>query len=285
MATGFWADSGNPAAYKRSDIWDTDYGQKAYNSYNDYTGRMKKFGTQYLSGRNPLSHLASRVKTDFDKIGNKYGGIGRWGAGYAAPDDPAVGGYMNNLRGGRYNMLNDYSKSMANAGVSAGRGGFGVSGGSPIDSRARLEAMQTGARQYGDDYSKSMDWAGNLYGGIKDLYSKGLDTQLGALTAAGNIGVNLADAERQGIAGANSMFGMRREDFNADRANQMAWEQGRPGREREQADWEYQRRLQQLQQEKGFREQALMDDAYLSGPDYRTNIAQLMRLRRGGLGG
>lgn len=242
MSTGFWDNAGDPAGYARSPKWDTDWGRKAYSSYDNYTNRMKDYGTNYANGTDPLSQVGSRLMGQANTLSNQFGGIGRWGTGIAAPDDPMVGGYMANLRGGTYDTLNDYSKAMANAGIAAGRGGFGVAGGTPADSAARAEAMQTGARSYGDNYSKAMDWTKTAYGNLSNLYGNLTGNAVNAYSKAGDLGLGYAGAERAGIEGQNNMFAMRAGDYDADRAAQQAWAAGQNARMRDQITWEQQQR-------------------------------------------
>lgn len=237
-----YIDYGNPAGYTRSSLWDTDWGKKAYGSYNGYTQRMANAGTSYRNGNNELSQFGRSLASNRASLGNQYGGYSKWASGVAGPNDPIVGQYEENIAGRQRNDIDDLVKRTAGAGVAASRGGFGVAGGPAADSLLRQGGMDTIARGASDRYDQALGYTNKLYGGLADAYSKSLDAELGAYSKAGDLGLGYAGAELQGIGGQNQMFGMRREDYTGDQAAQQAWQAGRQAREREQMTYEQQLR-------------------------------------------
>lgn len=281
-------DLGNPAGYKRSDIWNADYGKQAYGSYDNYTSRMKQRGNMYASGQDPLSGFARRIGGQIQGLGNQYGGINRWGARSAAPDDPILGGYMANIQGQQRNDINDATRAVAGAGIVGSRGGYGTAGGPAVDSMLRQGGMNSIARGASDRYDKAMGYAKDLYGGIADTWGQGINAQLGAYSKAGDLGLGYAGAERQGIEGQNQMFGMRREDLGADQAAQQAWGAGYGDRVRQRQMAEQQMRDAQQQRDQQQTLQQMTRQSYLGAPNtgyspYEDEFARGEYLKQKGL--
>ena len=144
------------------------------------------------------------------------------------------------------------------------------------------------ARGASDRYDKAMGYAKDLYGGIADTYGQGLNAQLGAYSKAGDLGLGYAGAEAQGITGQNQMFGMRREDYGADRAAQQAWDAGTGARTRERMAWEQQQIDAQRQRDKQQSLDQMMRQSYLGAPNigyspYEDDFARAEYLKQKGL--
>jgi hypothetical protein len=149
-----------------------------------------------------------------------------------------MGAGMANLRGGQQNLLQEGVGQMANAGVAAGRGGFGVTGGTNPEASAQQAMMKSLADKYGSNY---MDIAGLLNnsagiassnaGNYANAYSKILGDYLGA-------GQGLTGQQLQAISGKNASqtdwrnqagaaYGQDVQDYNQQVAGapQRAWQE------------------------------------------------------------
>lgn len=278
-----WSD---PNLYRgaNSAKWNTDWGKEAYNArpYEAYTQQQQNWKNQYLSGNSPLGEYARGIGNQIAGLGNQYGGFNRWGAGYAAPNDPTVKGYMSNLGSGRGAMLSDVARRFAGASVASNRGGYGVTGGWSPDQSARRDAMDTLSRGYSDDYSKAMDWTGKLYGGLTDAWRTGIDAQARALEAQANTGVALGNQQLQGLKYgtdyATDMLGRRASDWDKD------VEYDRSGWAREQAMLKAQFERQQQQEairQAANRQQLLNQAIPLWGPNQELNWVERLRAEAG----
>jgi hypothetical protein len=120
--------------------------------------------TQQISGL--LSELAKSLRGS----ALAGGGASSLGTHVAAPTDPEVQSYMAHLLGGQRNMLADYVRRAAGAGIK--RGGLNVRGGPALDSSLHHMAMQSLASGYEDRFQDAMNY--NKY--LKDaLYSQYTD--------------------------------------------------------------------------------------------------------------
>jgi hypothetical protein len=88
----------------------------------------------------------------------------------ARPDDPEVGGYMAHVLGGQRNLLDDYVRRTAGAGIK--RGGLNVRGGPALDSALHHSAMSALATGYADRFREAMSYnkqqKAQLYSQYKD---------------------------------------------------------------------------------------------------------------------
>lgn len=275
---------GDPSQYKQSDLWNTPWAQQALNnkSMANYANQMGQQSANYLSGNNPLGRMAdtygqqsanymngnNRIANTANTMGGYasklFGSLmdapGGWGSsggswsGYGSPNDPRIAGHMANLRGGTQNLLDDYVKRTANAGVASSRGGMGVAGGTPLDAQLRQQQMGTLAKGYGDNYSKAMDWTfqadslnnsrnSSLASALSSILGTQMQGELGAgrlgadlaglqsntALGAGRLGVDLAGLQYKGLEGQNAwdlpLLMQRAQDYRTDANNQMNWAQ------------------------------------------------------------
>ena len=262
-----WESWGDPSQYKRSDYWDTQAGKDQYGNYDDFIKRMRSQSENYLNGNNPLSAAAKRIGGTINNLGSDVGGFARFSKGVPMPNDPLLGGYMSNIRGEQLNDIGDMTRGVAGAGVAAGRGGFGVAGGSPVDSLLRQGGMNTVARGAADRYRQAMDYGTKMYGNLSDMYKDLTGAQINALSSAGNIGLGLAGQEKSGLDSRGMVYDARRQDFGADQAAQQAWQAGRQQRTREELDWEQQQRDAQYARQQMMNRQSALRKATYGAPN------------------
>jgi hypothetical protein len=118
--------------------------------YNQAGNYAQKFLNMNLSA-NPLA--SGGVLSDPSKF------RASWGGGQQVnPNDPNIGGFLNNLSGGQYRAAQQAASKVANAGVAAGRGGYGVAGGISPASTYAQNAIQSAANNYGQNYSQAVNW-------------------------------------------------------------------------------------------------------------------------------
>lgn len=148
-----------------------------------------------------------------------------WGAEGWSPGHRDMAPGMNELRGGTQNMLDAGVRSMAGAGVTAGRGGFGVGGGVGPEASAQQALIKQLAGQYGNDY---MGIAGLINDSARNrgsLMSSALGagaSMTGSLLNAGGQQGDLAYKNRMGLQGGRNewLAGMSEENAaNTDRYN------------------------------------------------------------------
>lgn len=261
-----WEGQGDPAAYKRSDYWNTQAGKDLYGNYDDYIRRMKQNSQNYLTGNNPLSSAAGAIGAKLKGLGAGVGGFSRFAGGAPMPDDPILGGYMRNIQGEQRNDIDELTSRTASAGVAAGRGGFGVAGGGYADSVLRQGGMESIARGAADRYDKAMGYGTNLYGGLSDMYKSLSGDQINALSAAGNIGLGLAGNEKGALDSRAGVYDSRRQDYGTDMAAQQQWQAGRQGRMQQEMEWEQQQRDAQYQRQQGMNQENALRRATYGAP-------------------
>jgi hypothetical protein len=168
--------------------------------------------------------------------------MAKFGINAYNPLDPTsraqMGAGMANLRGGQQNLMQQGVGQMANAGVAASRGGFGVTGGTNPEASAQQAMMKQLAGQYGSDYTtiagllnNSAGIASSNAGNYANAYSKILGDYLGAgqgltgqqLQAISGKGASM-DRYRGEAAGA---YGQDVQDYNQQVAGapERAWQE------------------------------------------------------------
>jgi hypothetical protein len=187
-------------------------------------------------------------------FGGGDGGYAAWGKSAPLPNDPLVGGYMENLGAGSAGLMNNYIDRAANAGPS--RGGMNVAGASDPASVMQMQALKNLSGDYRNNYSQAMDWATKYYGGEADnwktasnLLNSMLGTQLSGLNSQAGFDTHLYDTEntntQRGIDYARSVAdrnaGWGREDVVDTRnyargAADRAWQERQ--RAQQQAAWD-----------------------------------------------
>ena len=83
--------------------------------------------------------------------------LGQMGQGWRqfSPNDPMIGQFQSNMMGGLRNSMDQYTGQAANAGVAAGRGGYGVAGGTPQAAMLSRQGTQAIAGQYPQIYGQA----------------------------------------------------------------------------------------------------------------------------------
>ena len=112
------------------------------NPWKDPTGGM---GQQFLNRKPQM--------TAQDLMGASQGyasQLGQMGQGWQqfGPNDPRTGQWMKNITGGMQNTMQQNANQQANAGVAAGRGGYGVAGGTPMSSQLARQSTESIAGLY-----------------------------------------------------------------------------------------------------------------------------------------
>lgn len=195
-----------------ADFTKTAMGNAAATPYADFI--KKAYGSQAQANATSAAYNAKQPADPFgaegvlgskDAFGNAFGY-----SGYGDINSPWSQGqlrtHMANLAGGEQNAIDQYTKNAANAGVTAGRGGFGVTGGASPEAQLQQNAMRTLGNIYGQNYGQSMEYLkssadsmdrqaaamANLYG---NLYNTNAQTGLGYA----NLGLGYSNQALQGL--------------------------------------------------------------------------------------
>lgn len=217
-----YSDPNNPQASTSGQLSDFWKNQSYSNPYAKFTKKAGQRSDQMFS--------AARAMNPGTLFNDPASFRARFGFKSLNPNDPQLGQWMANLQGGVNNQADASARQFANAGVAAGRGGFGVAGGVSADAAARQEAVQKAAEMYGQNFDRSVGYmrdSANLEnstaGAMASLYGNVYNTNV-------NAGENLLGQEFQGTkAGAddfNSRLNQIFQAYSTDTANANRLKEG-----------------------------------------------------------
>lgn len=145
------------------------------------------FNFKKAYGNNPWANASKQLSQWTKTMGNTLFGGGNPGSSnmsigatkthVATPGDRAVKDYMGHIMGGTRNLLKNYAKQAAGAGIK--RGGMNVVGGPALDSSLHHGAMKSLANSYGGAFREAINYnkylTSNRYSqqqnNIKNLHS------------------------------------------------------------------------------------------------------------------
>lgn len=215
----------------------TNQGTGGYSGYfnnapNFYTGQQQAAGNEGNWGNTYLgSYYNNPLKTMFGPGGGGIQGLAnQWGIGGLNYPDinnpntaPTINKWMSNLNGGLNSSLDQYSKQLANAGVTASRGGMGVQGGADPYAAMRQQQMGTIANQYGQNFDKSVNYMANAANFNRGLFGDALGALGNMYSTDVNAGVNL--------------LGLQNNALQQNAGNQLSWEQMKQNAWNKDVDW------------------------------------------------
>ena len=223
----------NPGLYQPMAQQNT-YGSNPYQDpgFGAAAGNADRWGDKLLGqGSGMASQMSGWLKDPASLMS-------AWGINQSYnPLDPynraQMGAGMGELRGNTQNLLEQGVKGMANAGIAAGRGGFGVSSGVGPEASAQQAMMKQLAGQYGSDYTT-----------IAKLLNEGAGVRAGAMGSALGAGASMTGSLlNAGGQQGNLALGNR----NALQSGQENWMRGMADENRWNAQG-YNQQVQQAQQ-------------------------------------
>lgn len=168
------------------------------NPYGSFVNNNTAKANQLLNSQNPLAGISDingwNAKFGFKKLN---------------PNDPDIGSWMNNLRGGTNQAVQQNADAMANAGIASTRGGMGVVGGTDPRAMLGLQGTKQVAGQFGNDYRQAVDWTRQ---GIND-WNSGASAYANAA----------ADIYGKQLGSGTALMGQVLDALKSGDANQMAW--------------------------------------------------------------
>lgn len=169
-------------------------------------------GPSQMTNRFANKALAFNPEDYLDPDGE--GGFSFKGGGYPNPNAATfnkIAAWRNYLNPGLKGEIADNAKRMANAGVAAGRGGYGVAGGTDPYAAGLASTNKTVADRYSGDTSQIMDWLfksaegnagmfGNLlsyYTGLGNTAANMFNTDAGLTKSAWDTGISAGQQDLQ----------------------------------------------------------------------------------------
>lgn len=180
----------NPQLYGQPMAQQNTYGSNRYQDpgFGKAASGADAWGTRLLGQGSGMASDMQGYLRDPSSL------ISAWGAEGWSPGHRDMAPGMAELRGGTRNMLDAGVRSMAGAGVTAGRGGFGVTGGAGPEATAQQALIRQLASQYGNDYmgiagliNDSARNRGSLMGSALGAGASMTGSLLNAGTAQGNL--------------------------------------------------------------------------------------------------
>ncbi|MBD3398265.1 hypothetical protein GF413_04315 [Candidatus Micrarchaeota archaeon] len=192
-------------------------------------GASRKFNYRRAYGKNPWASSSNRLSQWTGTMGASLFGkpSGRSSASsmtqthVARPRDKAVQDYMGHIMGGTRNLLDNYVRQAAGAGIK--RGGMNVVGGPALDSALHHSAIKGLAGSYGANFREAMNYNKYL---TSNRYKQ---QQQNLKNLQSMLGMQERFIDRQ-AGWANRLGDMQRSDYmdgvNWDRgAKDRAWEE------------------------------------------------------------
>jgi hypothetical protein len=137
--------------------------RSAHRQYGDYSphrtehSSYSSFDYRHAYGRNPFATPASKLQSAISPLYDRVNQLAkRSGSFVAQPSDSAVTQYLSRVLQGERNVVDEYVRRAASAGIT--RGGANVVGGAPLESSLHHQAMSTLARDYSNRFGEAMNY-------------------------------------------------------------------------------------------------------------------------------
>jgi len=203
---------------EQSGVWDTGWGSEAYNAkpYDEYQKKVSGYAGDVMGNVTAMmpKFTGKTGSTDWNST---------WGAAYPDIRNPearsAVGAFSNEMMGEQGNAVNEFVNRAGNLGA---RGGMGTAGGPNNRSALMQEAIKNLSGGATDRFKQAMQY-------VKEMYGTQYGAQQDAFNTMAGLAPQLLGLEKgaidSGTGYSTNMFGMRREDYNADRKAEADWQQ------------------------------------------------------------